>query len=168
MPLFRDENPALGPTTSLKELSGFGTGTPSVNYYKPTTREFITLTGLVAASPTSGWLYVAPWALQVVAAKVVYTTAGGAGATINITKVQQAAQPIVASTADNGTTVRNLISAPIALTGAANTVFPGTVNSAAAGSPLILAAGDMVAYQLSGTLTGLAGGYFQVEIAQIG
>ena len=43
MSLFRNENPILGPQTSLTELSGYGAGTPKSNIYKPTTREIISV-----------------------------------------------------------------------------------------------------------------------------
>ena len=167
MSLFRDEGPALGAGTLLKEVSGFGAGNPVTNYFKPQTREYVTQFPLTATSATSGWLFVAPFKCQVLSAKVVYTTAGGAAAAVQVVNIPQAKQPLVPSTAADGTNAIAQLSSAIALTGAANTVFAGTL-SAAAGSPNVINAGDMLAYQLSGTLTGLAGGYLQVEISQLG
>ena len=168
MALFRNENPNLGPATTLQELSGFGSGTPLVSNFKPTTREIIQINQpLTASSATSGWVFVAPWTCLVLSIKVVYTAAGGAAAALAMVNFIQSGQPQAPSTAANGTTVIALQSANLSLTGTANTVFPASLSSAS-GSPLIMHAGDAMAYQLSGTLTGLAGGVVQVELAQIG
>jgi len=97
----------------------------------------------------------------------MYTVAGGAAAAVDVAKFTQAGQPQAPSTAPNGTTVVDQLSASISLTGAANTTFAGTL-SAAAGSPNVLNAGDALAFNFSGTLTGLANLLIQIEIAQIG
>lgn len=166
MSLFRDEAPVLGQNIQIKELSGFGAGSPVVNYFKPTTREIISVSPLSATS-TAGWAYVAPFKCQVISAKVIYTVAGGALAAVDIAKFTQAGQPQAPGTAPNGTTVVDQLSATIPLTGAANTVYAGTL-STAAGQPTVLNAGDALAYNFSGTLTGLANLLIQIEITQLG
>ncbi|SRR6266403_1752218 len=166
MSLFRDENPALGPTTQVKELSGYGAGTPVVNYFKPGTREIIDVPLLSASTtPANFWVYQGPFSSQFVGAHANFTVTSTSG-TANLVKIT--ADGIAPSTADNGTTVRNLLSAPMSLSGTANTRVNGSLNSAAAGSPLILNPGDQIAIQLGGTLTGLAGCNVQFELAQIG
>lgn len=165
MSLFRNENPNLGPQTTLAELSGFGSGQPTLSNFKPTTREIIVSSPIAAAS-VPNFLFIAPWACQVVSIKATYTTAGGASAAIQLTKVLQSALPTAPNTAV-GASVIALTSATIPLTGTANTTLVGTL-STAAGSPTIMAAGDQIGYILSGTLTGLVNLVIQVELAQIG
>lgn len=163
--LFRNENPVLGPLTQENESGTLGTNSTLIsNNFKPTSREFAQVQGLAAASLASDWVWIAPWACQVVAVRCNFTVTSTSG-TLNIVKVS--ADAIAPGTADNGTTVRNIVSAPLSLSGAANTRVNGVI-SAAAGNPSVLAAGDQLAYQLAGTLTGLVGLTFQVELAQIG
>lgn len=162
MSLFRDENPALGAQTSVKELSGYGTGNPIVSYFKPGTREILSIP-LSATSPTTQWIFQAPWACQVVAAHFNSTTAGAAS-TLTVEKIMADA---IAPAAANGTTIINVLASTVSLASTANTrVNVGP--SAAAGSPSILNAGDQLAIFISATPTGLAGAYLQVEIVQIG
>ncbi len=164
--LFRNENPNLGPSTQINELGTLGTNSTLVsNNFKPTSREFVTVTQLAAASLASDWIYQAPWACQIIAVRANFTVTSTSG-TLNIVKVT--ADAIAPATADNSTTVRNIVSAPLSLSGTANTRVNGVMNSAASGLPTFLNAGDQLAYQLAGTLTGLVGLTFQVEYTQIG
>ncbi len=163
MSLFRDENPALGPTTQVKELSGYGAGTPVVSYFKPSTREFASYTNLVAASPTSNYLWVAPWACQIVGVHFNCLTAASAG----VLSVEKITADSVAPAAANGTTIVLLTAATATLSGfAANT--RQTLALSAVSGAVTLAAGDQLAYFLSTAATSLVGGILQVEIAQIG
>lgn len=163
MPLFRDENPALGPTTSVKELSGYGAGNPVVSYFKPSTREFVTI-NLQAASPLTQYLFQAPWAAQVVGVHYNCTTAAAAG----VLSVERIIGDTVAPAAANGTTILLLTAATMTLSGFAANTRQNVALSTAAGSPLILNPGDQIAYFLSAAPTSLVGGNLQIELAQIG
>lgn len=165
MALFRNENPNLGPLTTIQELAGFGSGNPIASNFKPISRGIVVSTPIAAASVPS-FLFIAPWACQVVSIKATYTTAGGASAAIQLTKVLQAALPTAPNTAV-GAGVIALTSATIPLTGTANTTLVGAL-STASGSPTVLAAGDQIGFILSGTLTGLVNLIIQVELSQIG
>jgi hypothetical protein len=163
--IFRNEQLPLGAQSTINEFGTLGTNTTLVSSnFKPTSRELVTVTQLAAASLANEWIYIAPWQCQVVAVRCNFTVTSTSG-TLNIVKVT--ADAIAPSTADNGTTVRNIVTSPLSLSGTANTRVNGVISSAA-GNPSVLNAGDMLAYQLAGTLTGLAGMTFQVELAQIG
>lgn len=174
MPLFRDENPALGPTTVVKELSGFGSGNPVVNYFKPTTREIVSwsqnVSGNAYTSGSGQYMFIAPWQCKVLSIKATFTTAGtGASQALNVNKVPQAGLPIAPGTASNGTTVIAVTSAAgISLLGTANTTISDPL-SVAGGTTLTLQPGDQLCVQFSGTVTTAAVGLFvQVELQQIG
>jgi hypothetical protein len=168
MSLFRDENPNLGPLTTVKELSGFGTGTPLVSNFKPTTREMVDLQLSIITNPSGtalvGWLYQAPWKCQVIAVHENHSTAAAASTTVDIIRVQ--ADGVAPATA-NGTTLISVLAAPISLAGTANT-RQNVALSVAAGSVFVLNAGDQLCYVINQAPTGLAGCNVQVEIAQIG
>jgi hypothetical protein len=172
--LFRNENPNLGPLTTVAELSGFGSGQPILQNFKPGTREIIEIVQSAAfVTATGQYIFIAPWQCQVVAARITFGTAGTGSPVLNLNKIPQAGLPLAPSTAANGTTVIALLSAAFSLSSTANTTTSATSAngglSTAAGSPLILQAGDQLAYQISGTVTSSSSGtYLQVEIAQIG
>lgn len=163
MPLFKDENPQLGPTTSVKEFSGYGAATPVVNYFKPQTREIISVP-LAAASGVTAYVYQAPYACQVVGIHFNCTTAAGAG----VLSVERIIGDSVAPAAANGSTIILLTAATLTLSGATANTRQNLALSVAAGSPLVLNAGDQIAYFLSTAPTSLVGGNLQIEIAQIG
>ena len=127
--LFRNENPVLGPSTQENELGTLATNSTLVsNNFKPTSREFVTVTQLTAASLANEWIYIAPWACQVVAVRANFTVTSTSG-TLNIVKIS--GDTIAPSTADNAGTVRNIVSAPLSLSGTANTRINGAMNTAA-------------------------------------
>lgn len=162
MSLFKDENPQLGAQTTERELSGFGSGNPVVNYYKPQTREILPILGIVAATAAE-YVFIAPYACQVIAVRFTASTASSAG-TLQLFKTPQASLPAAPPTSASGNVVA-LFSAAVALSATSNTAVSAapTVASAA-----ILAAGDQLSINLGGTLTSLAGGLLQIELAQIG
>jgi len=160
--LFRNENPNLGPASTVNEVALTATSvvTTQGSDLKPPTREFITLP-LSAASALSGWLFVAPWKCQILGARFNSTTAG-----ISTLAVEKIAADSIAPAAPNGTTIVNVLSTTVALTNTANTrlsVGPSTASGAAVLNP-----GDQLAYFIAATPTGLAGGILQVEISQLG
>lgn len=163
MPLFRDENPALGAQTVVKELSGTGTGTPLVNYFKPTTREVITTSLLAAAGANSQWVFQAPWACNIVSIRFNGTVVGAAS-NLSIEKITADG---IAPAAANGTTIVLLTNAVFAL----NTFTPNTYVTPAlstASGALSLNAGDRIALFVSAASTGLLGAVVQIEIQQVG
>jgi hypothetical protein len=163
MSLFRNENPNLGSTTTVQELSGYGTGTPVVNNFKPGTREVLSVP-LAAASALTQYIFQAPWQCQVVGIRYNCTTAAAAG----VLSVERIIGDTVAPAAANGTTIILLTAATATLSGFTANTRQNLALSTAAGSPLILNAGDQVAYFLSAAPTSLVGGDLQIEIAQIG
>lgn len=163
MSLFRDENPALGPTTTVKELSGTGAGTPVVNYFKPTTREIVTASLLAAGGANSQWVFEAPWACQVVAIRFNGTVVGAAS-NLSVEKITADA---TAPAAANGTTIVLLTNAVFALNSFTPNTFVAPALSAVSGA-LNLNAGDQIALFVSAASTGLLGAVVQIELAQIG
>ena len=164
MALFRDEAPALGQSFQVKELSGYGAGNPITNYFKPTTRELVDVTMQAAGQHVTQWVYQAPWKCQVVAIHENHTAASAAG-TLDVVRIQ--ADGVVPAAA-NGTTIISMLTAPMSTAGAANT-RQNLALSTAAGSPLILNAGDQLAVVSgAGSTVGYAGGVVQIEITQLG
>lgn len=162
MSLFRNENPNLGPTTTVQELSGFGAGNPVANNFKPTTREMVDVTMQAAAQHVTQYLYQAPWACQVIAVHENHTVASASG-TLDLVKIIGDGQ--APTSTYNATSVKLLNAGPMSTAGTANT----RQNLAlVAGSAVLMNAGDQLAIVASGTATGYAGGIVQVEIAQIG
>lgn len=162
MGLFRDEGPQLGPNTTLQENSGYGTGTPITNYFKPCTRELVDVTMQTAAQHITQWVYQAPFKCQIVGIHENHTVASSSG-TLDIVKIVSDA---VAPAAANGTTIITMLTTPMSTAGAANT-RQNLALSAAAGSPLILNAGDQLACVAGGSNTSYVGSV-QIEIAQLG
>lgn len=91
---------------------------------------------------------------KVVGASVVFTTAGGAAAAVTV-EVATGTQAIGAGTAQ--------LTAPMVLTGAANTVVNGTVIA----SPTTITAGARINLIFSGTVTALAGATVIVTIQRV-
>ena len=138
---FRDEFPVLGPSTTLDDPVTASNALPKV------VGSFaISIPSLAAASAVSDAIWVAPYAVQVIGVRVRFRVAGGAAAAVTVEKTPSATAP------GSGTA---LLTATLALTGAANTNASGTLLTNS--NTLQLAAGDALSYVLSGTLTGLAG-----------
>lgn len=165
MSLFRNENPNLGPLTTVNEIALVGTSntTTGSNNFKPSTREIFSVP-LVAASSTTGYIFQAPWSCQVVGIHFNCTTAAAAG----VLSVEKIVGDAVAPAAANGTTIVLLTAATATLSGFTANTRQNLALSVAAGSPLVLNAGDQLAYFLSAAPTSLVGGMVQIEIAQLG
>jgi hypothetical protein len=167
MGLFRNEGPNLGPATTVFELSGYGSGNPVQNNYKPTTREIIEVPFnaiINAGSNLTGYIYQAPWSCQVIGIHYNCTTAAGAG----VLSLERIIGDSVAPAAANGTTIILLTASTMTLSGLAANTRQNLALSTAAGSPLVLNAGDQIAYFLSTVPTSLVGGNVQIELAQLG
>lgn len=162
MGLFRNEGPNLGPGTTVFELSGYGAGNPVQNNYKPTTREIITVPLTIGA--TSQYVYQAPWSCQVIGIHYNCTTAAGA---TNLS-IERIIGDSVAPAAANGTTIILLSTGVLALAGFAANTRQNIALSVAAGSPLVLNAGDQIALFFSSALATAVGAYVQIELTQIG
>jgi hypothetical protein len=175
--LFRNVNPNLGQQTTVLEQSGFGPSsgaTPNItNNFKPTTRETLQLQ--LAAAPAAGgqFIFIAPWQCEVVALRATFAAASASG-TLDLRRFTQAGLPQAPGTAANGTTVIELLSSPLSLSGTANTTVqatqyplsaPGLTRVAADGQ--VLQAGDQLALVFGGTLTGLTFLLVQVEVIQL-
>jgi hypothetical protein len=167
MSLFRNESPNLGATTTVQELSGYGAGTPLVSNFKPGTREILNLqlsATINAAGFLSGYLFQAPWTCQVVGVHYNCTTAAGAG----VLSLERIIGDTVAPGAANGTTIILLTGATMTLSGFTANTRQNVALSSAAAAPLVLNAGDQIAWFLSAVPTSLVGGSVQIELVQIG
>lgn len=167
MSLFRNENPNLGPQTTVQELSGYGAGNPVPSNFKPTTREVLSvpLSAVINATGNlTGYIFQAPWQCQVVAIRFNCTTAAAAG----VLSVERIIGDSVAPAAANGTTIILLTAATATLSGFNANTRQNLALSTASGSPLVLNAGDQIAYFLSAVPTSLVGGEVQIEIQQLG
>lgn len=114
--------------------------------------EFAISTELLAAS-VDKWVFVADRAYKVIAIKESHSVVGGTSAAVSPRKVTDTSAP----GAGAGATVKELTTGAFDLTTgvAVNTSTSGTLSSTA--SDLILAAGDKIGLDFSGTLTGLVG-----------
>lgn len=168
MSLFRNEAPQLGLGTTLQETSGYAgnpAGSPAVNAYKPTTRQIVEsgFDGVRNAGALTGWLFVAPWQCQIVAAKVVTEVSATAAATIQAYVVPVASQPEAPSSGNQVFSAAQQLSSS---TLTANTVFAQTLTTST--KNLILNAGDMIGYTISAAITSVIGGLLQIEVVQLG
>lgn len=165
--LFKDESPALGATVSVKELSGVGAGQPTVNYYKPTTRQFIPIefdSVKLTSGTLTGWAFRAPWKCQVIAAEIVAVTPSTTSVTVQCYTVPYASQP-EAPASGNAifAAAQNVSSATLT----ANTVVQVALETTTS-TYLTMNPGDLLGFVFSGTSTGISGGLLQVEVVQIG
>ena len=161
MSLFRNENPNLGPSTSVQELSGYGSGQPVANNYKPTTREVISAVIPITAASSGTYIFQAPWACQVLAIHMNATVISTGAATALVEKITADGVAPAAS----GTSIVPLHTAVDVHGLTVNTRINVTLVTTAAS--LLMAAGDQLAIFTSASTVGLAG-YVQVEVAQLG
>lgn len=99
-----------------------------------------------SASSVDKIAYIAPCACKLVRAQEAHSVVGGAGAQVDVKKCTGTTAPA------SGTT---MLASVFDLTAAINTTVDKTLSSTTA--DLTLAAGDRVAFDFSGTLTGLVG-----------
>ena len=141
--------------TALTQKSGPGSAgvwvdTSNTPKYNPdgTARNLapIVVTLQTTASGVDSPGFTAPFACKVIRAQEVHSTISGAGATLDIKKCTGTTAPA------SGNTV---LASVFALDSTINTVVDKTLSSTAA--DLLLAAGDRLAFDFSGTLTGLVG-----------
>jgi hypothetical protein len=160
--IFRHENPILGPSTTVEELSGYGAGNPQAANYKPTTREMVDVTIQAAAQHVTQWVYQAPWKCQIIAVHENHTVASSSG-TLDVVRIT--ADSIAPSSSYGANIIQILNAGAMSTAGTANTRQNLALK---AGSGLILNPGDQIAVVAGGTATGYAGGIVQIEIAQLG
>jgi hypothetical protein len=177
MSLFRNENPNLGQQTTLAEVTGFGPSTAYsavvANNYKPTTREFVQYFSATAPTTATGsFIFIAPYQCEVVGLKTTAVTASGSP-TVELRRFTQAGLPQAPTTAPNGTTVIELLTAALAISTTANTTLgatkygtaPGLATVAASGQ--VLQPGDQLALVFGGTITTCTFLCVQIEIVQL-
>lgn len=161
MSLFRNENPALGPSTTVQELAGYGAGNPVASNFKPTTRETLQVYVPTTAASSGTYFFQAPWACQVVAIHFNCSVISTGAATGLIEKITADAVAPAAS----GTSIAGLHTALDIHGATVNTRVNITLTSTAAS--LLMNAGDQLALFTSASTAGISG-YFQVEVVQIG
>lgn len=163
MSLFRNENPNLGPTTTVNETAATSTSmtTTGVNDLKPQTREILTFP--VAAATPACWLAVAPYKCQVRAIRLLAgTIVANSTQTIQPVVLAVASQPGAPSTG----TALTAAAVPVGSGSTANT--PAAQALSATASVLQLNPGDLIGMTISAALTSLVGAVLQIEISQIG
>jgi hypothetical protein len=107
---------------------------------------------LLAASVDT-WVYIAPRAVQVTSIREIHSVVGSTSAAVKFRKITAAT--VAAPGAAVAAGITELATAGFDLTAAVNTNQTATLTSTTA--DLQLAAGDRIAADFSGTLTGLVG-----------
>ncbi len=165
--LFRNENSVLGPSSQINEFGTLSTNSTLVsNNFKPVSREMLEIqfsATINAGANLSGYVYLAPWACQVVGVRYNCTVAAGAG----VLSIEKINADSVAPAAANGTTIVLLTAATMTLSGFTANTRQNPALSTASGA-LLLNAGDQIAFFLSAVPTSLVGGNVQVELVQLG
>jgi hypothetical protein len=111
----------------------------------------VTIFTQLIATDVDRHLFVADGPYKVLGFREIHSVVGGAAAAVRPRKITDTSAPGAAA----GATVKELTTANIDLTAVVNTVVtPALVATAA---DLLLAAGDKVSLDFSGTLTGLVG-----------
>jgi hypothetical protein len=160
--LFRNEQPNLGPSTTINStvLKGDSNTTVAAFDHKPQSREIVNL--LIAAATTDGWAFVAPFACEVVAIRFVNDVVANSTQTIQVYKLPYASQP--AHPAGTGAVVLTAAATGVGSTSTADAVAYQALTTTLADRKL--AVGDLIGFHISGTLTSLAGGLLQIEIIE--
>jgi hypothetical protein len=116
----------------------------------------INLNVLIDANSVDRHIFVAPYACRLVSVREIHSVVGGAAAAVRPRKITDTSAPGAAASA----TVKELTTAAIDLTATINVTQVATLTAIAAtvtNSDIYLAAGDKLALDFSGTLTGLIG-----------
>jgi hypothetical protein len=111
------------------------------------------VTSELLAASVDKWVFVADRAYKVMGINEVHSVVGGSSAAVRPRKVTAAGTDAPGAAA--GTTVKELTTANIDLTATINVVQAPAL--AATAADLLLAAGDKIGLDFSGTLTGLVG-----------
>jgi hypothetical protein len=120
---------------------------------------FAVTSELLAAS-VDKWAFVATRPCKLVGIREIHSVVGGASAAVRPRKITDTSAP----GASAGATVKELTQAAFDCTLTINTTQTGTLSATVA--DLQLAAGDKIALDFSGTLTGLVG-MVSIELAPI-
>jgi hypothetical protein len=150
MSLFKQELPFVARTAQIDAQAPGVSGATSVAakpVYIPL-YNLVTVSGL-SASSTNQVVFIANDSYQVADVRVTFGTAGGASAAVTV-------EHLTGTQASGAGTA--VLSAPMSLTGAANTPVTGSLLAAGStnNAALQLNAGDRLGIVFSGTLTGLA------------
>lgn len=116
----------------------------------------IIVTSELLAASVDKHIFTAPFACRVLSIREIHSVVGGASAAVRLRKITDTSAPGAAA----GATVKELTTAAFDLTATINTTQVGTLVAAAnpvRNSDFWLAAGDKLALDFSGTLTGLVG-----------
>jgi hypothetical protein len=150
MSLFRQEQPFLHRQTRIDAQNPGVSGATSgaANLVTVPLYNVVTIPGLSAASTNQG-VFLSNDSYQVADVRVTFGTAGGASAAVTV-------EHLTGTQASGAGTA--VLSAPMSLTGAANTPVTGALLAAGStnNAALQLAAGDRLGLVFSGTLTALA------------
>ncbi len=130
----------------LVDASGGGGGGGAI-----VAEQEVIITATLLAASVDTQIFVADRAYEVVAIREIHSVVGGAAAAVRPRKITDTSAPGAAA----GATVKELTTANVDLTAAINTVVSPALVAVAA--DLLLAAGNVIALDFSGTLTGLVG-----------
>lgn len=127
----------------------FGAGTTINGSKVPTT---LVIVKEILAATLNEHIFIAPFACQIVSIREIHSVVGGTSATVALRKITDTSAPAASA----GSTVKELLSGvTFSLTSTINTAVSGALSATA--SDLQLAAGDHIAINFGGTLTGLVG-----------
>jgi hypothetical protein len=141
---WQDPTIATGISLAVTDADGLTVGGVKVGTTKSITVE------LLAAS-VDQWVFIADRAYEVTGISEIHSVVGGASAAVKFRKITDTSAPGAAA----GATVKELATAGFDLTAVINTTQNATLSATA--SDYQLAAGNKIAADFSGTLTGLVG-----------
>lgn len=110
----------------------------------------------ISATSVDSWVYVAPFTARLVSVREIHSVVGSTSAAVRARKITDTSAPGATASA----TVKELTTASFDLTAAINTTQVGTLVASATpktNSDFYMNIGDKVAFDFSGTLTGLVG-----------
>lgn len=113
----------------------------------------LTITTDLMAASVDKWIFVAPFACQVLSVREIHSVAGGSGAAARPRKI--AAATVAAPGAAVAAGITEITTAAFDLTTTADTTVTGTLSATA--SDYTLAVGDKIGIDFAGTLTALVG-----------
>lgn len=114
------------------------------------------ITSELLAASVDKHVFIAPFDCRVVSVREIHSVVGSTSAAVRLRKITDTSAPGAAAS----TTVKEITTAAFDLTATINTTQTGTLVAAATNSKTsdyYLAAGDKLALDFSGTLTGLVG-----------
>lgn len=135
---------ATGKTLTVTDADALTVGAVIV----PQTQSF---SAEILAASVDKHVFIAPRAIKITAIKEIHSVVGSTSAVVDVRKITDTSAPGAAASS----TVKEFLQTAFDLTATANTTQTGTLSATAA--DITLAAGDKIAFNFGGTITGLVG-----------